>query len=195
MIDITPAQRFETCIEGLYKTFTEGFVTAPVETLSLTFEGIPGDRHAGFTRPSGGREPWYTRGTEIRNERQITILSPDDLAEAAKGMEIDRIEPEWIGGNILLSGVPDLSYLPAGTLIYFESGATLAVQAMNGPCRFSGAEIAKHYPGREGLDLLFPKVARRLRGVLAWVEKPGTLRIGETARIQVLEQWIYPAAE
>ncbi len=191
MLDITPAKKLTATIDGLYKTFGEGFETAPTETLDLTFEGISGDRHAGLTRGSGGREPWYPRGTEVRNERQITILSPGDLAATAAGMEIDRVAPEWIGGNILMSGVANLSFLPAGTLMYFDGGVTLAVQAMNGPCRFSGASIAKHYPDREGLDLLFPKVAKRLRGLLAWVEKPGTLRVGEVAKVAIPEQWIY----
>ncbi|MCB1492355.1 MAG: molybdenum cofactor sulfurase [Rhodobiaceae bacterium] len=191
MFDITPARKLEARISGLYRTMGEGFETSPAETLDLTYEGIPGDRHAGITRPSGSREPWYPRGTEMRNERQITILSPQDLAETAAGMEIDRIDPEWIGGNILLDGVDRLSFLPAGTLLFFENGVTLAVQAMNGPCRFSGAAIAKRYPGRDGLDLLFPKVAKRTRGLLAWVEKPGTLTLGEVVRVAIPEQWIY----
>lgn len=190
-VDIHPARKLTATIAGLYTATGDGFVTAPVDALHLTFEGIPGDVHAGFTRKSGGREPWYPRGTEMRNERQLSILSPDDLAGIATGMEIDRVEPEWIGGNMLLSGIPRLSFLPAGTLLFFEGGVTIAVQGMNGPCRFSGKSIAARYPDREGLDLLFPKVARRLRGLVAWVEKPGSVEVGESCRVAVPEQWIY----
>ena len=50
------------------------FVSRPVGRLTLDFTGIPGDYHAGATRKSGSREPWYPRGTEIRNDRQLTIV-------------------------------------------------------------------------------------------------------------------------
>ena len=55
-----------------------------VEALDLTFDGLAGDRHGGPTRRTGGREPWYPRRTEIRNERQISIVSRDELAVVAK---------------------------------------------------------------------------------------------------------------
>ncbi|MEM6617166.1 MAG: molybdenum cofactor sulfurase [Pseudomonadota bacterium] len=193
-IDITPARKLTGTVERVLKTFEEGFETKDVEALDLTFEGIPGDRHAGVTRKSGGREPWYKRGTEIRNERQVTLLCPDELAATADAMEIDRIDPGWIGGNILLSGVPHLSYLPARSLIFFENGVTLVSYGMNGPCKFSGAAIGKRYPDKSGLDLLFPKAAKRTRGILAWVEKPGTVQIGETVKIRMEEQWVHPGA-
>ncbi|MEM6665737.1 MAG: molybdenum cofactor sulfurase [Pseudomonadota bacterium] len=191
-MDIIPGFRMSGRVERLMKTFDDGFETAPVDGLELTFEGIPGDRHGGTTRGSGGREPWYTRGTEIRNERQITLLAPDELDTIAAGLGVDTVEAEWIGGNILLSGVPHLSHVPAGTLMFFENGVTLVVQAMNGPCRFSGAAIAKRHAGLPGLDLNFVKVAKRLRGLLAWVEKPGRIETGETVRLQVPEQWVFP---
>ena len=39
--------------------------------------------------------------------------------------------------------------------------------------------------------LLFPKVAKRLRGLVAWVEKPGTIMPGEAVSVRVPEQWVY----
>jgi hypothetical protein len=36
-------------------------------------------------------------------------------------------------------------------------------------------------------------MAQRLRGLVAWVEKPGTVRPGETISVRVPEQWIYRA--
>jgi hypothetical protein len=41
--------------------------------------------------------------------------------------------------------------------------------------------------------LLFPKMTKRLRGLVAWVEKPGTVRSGEAISVRVPEQWIYRA--
>jgi hypothetical protein len=40
-------------------------------------------------------------------------------------------------------------------------------------------------------SLLFPKVAKRLRGILAWVEKPGMIAVGEEVTLRLPEQWIY----
>lgn len=193
--EIVPSRKLNATVEALFSALGKEFVTAPVDELALTYEGIPGDVHSGITRKSGGREPWYKRGTEMRNERQVTILSRAELAEAAAEMGIDGIEPEWIGGNITLDGIPMLSMLPAATLLFFEGGVTLKVDFQNGPCRIAGASIARHL-GREGdvaLALSFVPAAKRRRGLLAWVEKPGTIKSGESVRVQLPEQWIYPA--
>jgi hypothetical protein len=192
-MSIYNAKRFEARVDGLYAALSEGFVSAPVDALDLTYDGIAGDRHAGMTRQSGGREPWYKRGTEMRNERQLSILCRDELADAAKAMELDRIEPEWIGANIVLDGVKDLSKLPPRSLLFFESGATVKVDGQNAPCRFAGESIAEHYPDHDAnaLALAFPKKAVGKRGLVGWVEKPGTIKAGETVTVQVPEQWIW----
>jgi len=193
--EIMPSRKRSGVVDGLFSALGKEFVTAPVDELELTYEGIRGDLHSGITRKSGSREPWYTRGTEMRNERQVTILSRAELSEAAAEMGIDGIEPEWIGGNITLQGIPMLSMLPAATLLFFEGGVTLKVDFQNGPCRISGASIARHL-GRgddAGLALSFVPAAKRRRGLLAWVERPGTIRSGESVRAQLPEQWIYPA--
>jgi hypothetical protein len=36
-------------------------------------------------------------------------------------------------------------------------------------------------------------MAKRLRGLVAWVEKPGIIRAGEEISVRVPEQWIYQA--
>ncbi len=169
-----------------------GFVTAPTEALSLTYEGIPGDRHFGWTRRSSGREPWYPRGTEIRNERQLSLLAPDDLIRIAERLGVPELKPEWIGGNLLLEGLPHFSMLPAGTHLTFEGGAVVVIAAQNHPCRLSGRSLAQHYPDRPEVELGFTKVAKRLRGLVGWVERPGMIRNGATVSVRVPEQWLYP---
>ncbi|MCE3520242.1 hypothetical protein LXJ58_36400, partial [Escherichia coli] len=96
----------------LFQAPKDSFVTAATDTLDLTFEGIRGDYHAGLTRRSGGREPWYPRGTEMRNERHISILAVDELEAIAKAMGLAHIKPEWIGANMVVDGIPSLSMLP-----------------------------------------------------------------------------------
>jgi MOSC domain-containing protein YiiM len=169
------------------------FVSHPVDPLELTLEGVVGDgQHFGFTRKSGGREPWHARGTLIANDRQVSVVCPDELAIAAGRMDLPVIEPGWIGANLVLAGIERLSLLPRGTRLMFPSGATLFVTDQNGPCRSAGAAIGRQHPGRRGLDLLFPKVAQGLRGFVALVERAGTIRVGEMASVMLPpKQWIY----
>jgi hypothetical protein len=193
--DIIPARKLAGRVAGLYAAAGDHFETSVAETLDLALDGIPGDFHAGPTRRSGSREPWYPRGTEMRNERQLSIVAPDELAVVAGRMGLAEILPEWIGANLLLDGIPHLSMLPAGTLLFFKGGATVKVDAQNGPCRFAGKQIAVRagMADEEAGALLFPKVAKRLRGLVAWVEKPGRVALGEEVSVRVPEQWIYRA--
>jgi hypothetical protein len=194
-IEIVPRRTLVASVAAVYAARGGDFMTEPVGELKLGFEGISDDFHAGFTRRSGGREPWYPRGTEMRNERQISIVAADELAIVAERMKLAEIKPEWIGANIVMAGVPRLSMLPAGTLLFFAGGATIKVDGQNGPCRLSGRSVAEH-AGMADVTagaLLFPKVAKRLRGLVAWVEKPGTIAAGEAVSVRVPDQWIYRA--
>ena len=180
---------------ALYGAPLDHFETRAVEELRLGFDGVEGDFHAGATRRSGGREPWYPRGTEMRNERQLSLVAADELATVAERMGIEEIRPEWIGANLLIEGVPHLSMLPAGSLLFFKGGVTIKVDAQNKPCRIAGQSIAEHVGAadQEATALLFPRMAKRLRGLVAWVEKPGVIRAGEDISVRVPEQWIYRA--
>jgi len=194
-IDIRPSRKLAGRVEGAFVAPFDHFVTRPVDGLDLTFEGIRGDFHVGTTRKSGGREPWYPRGTEIRNERQLSLVAPDELARIARAMNIPEVRAEWIGANLLISDVPHFSMLPPGTMLFFKGGVTLKIDGQNIPCRLAGRSIAEHakMPDHEAGSLLFPKVARRLRGLVAWVEKPGRIEAGEQISVRVPEQWIYRA--
>lgn len=190
---IVASRKLKAVVAGTFVAAGDDFITAPVPALKLDFEGVAGDFHAGYTRRSGGREPWYPRGTEIRNERQLSLVAPDELEAIAERMEISQVRPEWIGANLLIEGISDFSMLPAGTMLFFEGGVTLKIDAQNGPCQIAGRAVAKA-AGMADVNaggLLFPKVARRLRGLLAWVEKPGMVRNGEALTARIPEQWIY----
>ncbi|RVC20221.1 MOSC domain-containing protein, partial [Mesorhizobium sp. M7A.F.Ca.AU.002.02.1.1] len=194
-VEIIAARKLAARAAALYVAPADHFQTRPVDELRLGFDGISGDFHAGPTRRSGGREPWYPRGTEMRNERQLSIVAADELAIVAERMRLAEIRPEWIGANLVIEGVPNLSMLPAGTLLFFKGGVTVKVDAQNGPCRIAGRSIAENagMADVEAGALLFPKAAKRLRGIVTWVEKPGTVRAGEEISLRVPEQWIYQA--
>lgn len=195
IIDTMPiyrAHRITGSVAAVLATSSrDDFVTERCEELELTLEGIPGDRHAGFTRKSGGREPWYPRGTEMCNERQLSLLSVEELDQIAHRMGLNEVQADWIGGNIVMRSIPRLSLLPSGTRLVFENGAVVRVDGYNVPCRVAGGSVARHYPEHQGLDLLFPQKAKYLRGLVGYVERPGTLRAGETVTAHIPEQWIY----
>ena len=191
--DILPARKLTGRVAGIYAALKGAFQTEPVAELALGFDGIADDVHAGQTRRSGGREPWYSRGTEIRNERQLTLVAADELAEVAGRMGLAELRPEWIGANLVIDGVPYLSMLPAGTLLFFKGGVTLKIDGQNHPCRLAGRSVAER-AGMADIEagaLAFTKAAKRLRGLIAWVEKPGTIVDGEEISVRVPEQWIY----
>jgi hypothetical protein len=193
--EIVPARKLTARLAGLYAALKGDFQTEPVGELVLGFDGIERDFHAGQTRRSGSREPWYPRGTEIRNERQLSIVAADELAAVAERMGLTELKPEWIGANLVIEGLPKLSMLPAGTLLFFKGGATLKIDGQNKPCRFAGRSIAENagMADVEAGALLFPQSAKRLRGLVGWVEKPGRVVPGEEISVRVPEQWIYTA--
>lgn len=165
-------------------------VTTPQDQVDALFSGFDGDQHAGITRKSDSRTPFYPRGTEIRNARQVSIVSIEELERIAGAMDLPEVRAEWLGANILTQGIPNLSFLPAGTRLFFENGVALIVQAQNRPCKKSGRVIQEAY-NRAGLEELFPKIAQRLRGVVVCVEKPGRIRQGETIQVEVPDQIEY----
>ena len=153
-------------------------LTTRQESVTLTFEGVAGDNHTGYTRGADGRTPWYPRGTQIRNDRQVSLVSMEELAEVADKMNIPEIKPEWLGANILVAGIPGFSMLPWRTRLVFSSGAVLSNLHENNPCTGPAKLIAQAYNQPE-LASLFPKAAMHLRGIVATVEFPGEIRVGD----------------
>ena len=80
-----------------------------IDRLEATLAGLTGDRHAGLTRIADDRTPIYPRGATIHNTRHATVVAEDELAQIAAALGIPKIEPQWIGANIVFSGVKNLS--------------------------------------------------------------------------------------
>lgn len=162
-------------------------ISEPVREARAILEGLEGDRHAGFTRRADARVPQYPRGTEIHNSRQVSLVAEEELAQIAANLGVPVVEPEWIGANLVLRGVPNLSRLPPMTRIYFPELAALALEGENHPCLFPGKAIQHAYPDMLGLAKRFPKAALHLRGVVGWVERAGIIRVGDKVRIEIPE--------
>ena len=160
------------------------------DKLMLRFGGIEGDCHAGLTRKSDSRMlKQFKRGTEVKNTRQVSILSKEELTEIAARMAIPEVKPEWVGANLVTSGIPNLTLLPPSTRLQFPSGATLVVDLENLPCRYPADVIDKHYPEPK---MGFVKAAQVKRGVVGWVEAEGEVRVGDHIVIWLPPQRIYP---
>ena len=157
----------------------DAFVTRKVETVQLTYAGIEGDRHFGLTMKSGVRQKHLPRGLELRNARQLSLLSEEELAVIAEAVAVPRIDFSWLGGNLLTLGIPALTQLPPSTRLVFASGATVAIDMDNLPCTDPGREAAKHLNGDATFASRFVAAATGRRGVVGWVEREGALTVGE----------------
>lgn len=162
-----------------------GFEKAATGSLTLGLGGPEGDCHAGLTRASDSRTlQLYKRNTEIRNVRQITMVSTEELAEVAQSLGIPAIDPSWIGANVVVSGIPDLTLLLPSTRFQFPSGAVLVADMENLPCRQIADVIARHHPQ---VQFKLVEAAMHKRGLTCWVEREGVISTGDE-----LTTWLPP---
>jgi hypothetical protein len=169
----------------------QGLEKSRIDRMKLRFDGIQGDCHSGLTRPADVRTiKQYPRDTPIRNVRQLTLLSVEELAQIAAIMEIPAVKPEWVGANVVTSGIPDLTLLPPSSRMQFPSGATIVVDMENEPCRYPAEIIEKHNPEQK---VGFVKAAKNKRGITAWVEREGDVSQGDQITIWIPPQRLYQA--
>lgn len=158
----------------------------PVTDMPLTFAGFAGESHAGLTRPSCSRVlAQHPRDTEIRNTRQLCVVSAEEMALVAAELALDRFDYAWVGASLVIEGIPDLTHLPPSSRLQAEDGTTLVVDMENRPCQEPAVTIGKALPGQ---GKLFKRAAEGRRGVTAWVEREGTLRLGQIIRLHIPDQ-------
>ncbi|MEL7117132.1 MAG: sulfurase, partial [Pseudomonadota bacterium] len=140
-----------------------GIRSAKAEATDASFEGIAGEHHSGTTRKACSRV-WmlHNKGTEIRNTRQLSILSAEEAAVIAQKIGVDDLDPEWLGASIVVSGIPDWSHVPPGSRIQTEAKTTITIDLENGPCNLPGKEIEADAPGH---GKAFKAAAEGRRGV------------------------------
>ena len=138
------------------------------------------------TRRADGRTPFYPRGTLIRNSRQVSLVAIEELAALAAALGVPQIAPAWLGANLAVSGIPHLSRLPPGSRLFFPHEATLVIAAEDRPCVYPGEALQTRFPLVPELVARFPQCARGLRGVVAWVERPGAIETGDAVRVAMV---------
>lgn len=191
MVMLRPLKKLDVRTEAILVNTTpnEDLSSSRIASVDITYAGFDGESHSGLVRASCVRvRGQYAEGTEIRNTRQISIVSVEELALIADAMGIDTLQPEWVGANLLVSGIPDFSKIPPSTRMIFASGASLVVDLENSPCKYPGEIIERHHPGKGDL---FPKAAYGRRGVTAWVEREGHITTGEAIQLHIPPQHIY----
>lgn len=162
-------------------------LSAPArDGLDLTFEGVSGAFHAGLTRPSCSRvKSQYVKGTPIKNERQLSIVSQEELDAIAADMGIDVIDPMRVGATMVVRGIPDFSHIPPSSRLQAPSGATVTVDMENRPCQFPAKSLQVDHGDAAKR---FKPAAKNRRGVTAWVAAEGRIALGDTLTLHIPDQ-------
>lgn len=157
-----------------------------LDRAQATFDGLTGESHGGATRPACIRVAMlHPKDTEIRNTRQLSILSAEECAGIAAEIGLEMLDPVWLGASMVISGIPDFSNVPPGSRLQTVNGTTLTIDLQNGPCNWPGKEIEADRPGH---GKAFKRAAEGRRGVTGWVERPGGLAVGDAVRLFVPTQ-------
>ena len=113
----------------------------------------------------------------MRNTRQVSIVSMEELAEIATALHL----PEGcLSGSAPIRGIDNLTMLPPATRIVFPGEAVLVVDAENLPYAGPGEIIQERCPDLPKLAQRFPKAAIHKRRVVGWVEREGETHDGDT---------------
>lgn len=164
--------------------------SSPMAEVFASFAGVEGEEHAGLTRPSCSRvSAQHPRDTTIRNVRQFSVVSAEDLAAIAAKMGVGAIDPAWIGASLVIEGIPDFTHVPPSSRLQGPDGVTLVVDMENRPCHLPAKVIDEDAPGK---GRAFRAAAQGRRGVTAWVEREGWLRRGDILRLHVPDQPAWP---
>lgn len=160
-----------------------------IQSAFASYSGFENDHHGGLTRNSCIRvRSQHPVGTEIRNVRQLSILSIEEMNEIAADIGLDALNPIHLGASLVLEGFPDFTHLPPNSRLQAENGATLVIDMQNGPCNFPAQEIEKDHKGHgKG----FKAAAKGKRGVCSWVEREGQLNIGDILRLHIPGQRVW----
>jgi len=187
---LLPTQFYATIVWlGLVENRDAALESVAVNEITALFSGPVGESHGGLTRPSDSRVlSQYKRDTPIRNTRQFSIVSAEDLAAIAAKMGVESLDAALVGANMVVQGIPDFTHIPPSGRLQNESGATLTVDMENRPCVLPAKPIEGTH---QGFGARFKPAAQGRRGVTAWVEREGVFRVGDRLRLHVPDQPVW----
>lgn len=184
---LIPTDHFGTIVWlGLVRDRAARLEAEAADRLEARFSGPEGEAHGGLTRASCSRVlSQYPLGTVIRNTRQFSIVSAEELAQIAAEMGLPALDPALVGASMVIEGIPDLTHLPPSSRLQAEGGATLVVDMENRACMLPARPIENSHPG---FGARFKAAATGRRGVTAWVEAEGALMLGQRLRLHIPDQ-------
>lgn len=199
-----PAFELKGRVEAVLVVATfQAAVSTPVPKIQVVRgHGVRGDKHAGV-RLADVREDellsfGLTKGMEIANFREVSIVSAEELTDVAAIMNLPQAFPHGcLSENIIIGGIPKLTQLPTGTMLFFRKDkrqirtAVLVVWKENGPCLGPGEAIQQSFPDTPKLARLFPRAAAGKRGIVAIVYASGNIHVGDTVIAKIPKQRIY----
>ena len=163
-----------------------GIQSTAISNIAVTLDGPDGEAHGGLTRPSCSRVlSQYPRRTTIRNVRQMSIVSAEELDIIANKIGLPHIDPAWVGASMVVRGIPDFSHVPPSSRLQAEDLTTLVIDMQNRPCHLPAKVISSV---SETAAKSFKTAAKGRRGVTAWVEHPGHLAVGNQLRLHIPDQ-------
>ncbi|MFT5630147.1 MAG: hypothetical protein ACI82I_001019 [Gammaproteobacteria bacterium] len=163
-----------------------GLRSAPASALTMTYAGAEGEAHSGLTRASCVRvRAQWPEGTEIRNVRQLSVMSQEEIDQIAADCGLDTLDPALLGCSIVIKGISDFSHVPPSSRLQSGDGTTIVVDMQNRPCNLPAREIEMDHPTH---GKPFKAAAKGKRGVTAWVEREGTFRVGDAVTLHVPDQ-------
>ena len=163
-----------------------GIQSTAIPNIAVTLDGPDGEAHGGLKRPSCSRVlSQYPRGTTIRNVRQMSIVSAEELDIIANKIGLPHIDPAWLGASMVVRGIPDFSHVPPSSRLQAKDLTTLVIDMQNRPCHLPAKVISSV---SETAAKSFKTAAKGRRGVTAWVEHPGHLAVGNQLRLHIPDQ-------
>lgn len=163
-----------------------GLRSEPAPALTMTYAGAQGEAHSGVTRASCVRvRAQWPEGTEIRNVRQLSVMSQEEIDEIAADCGLDILDPALLGCSVVVKGISDFSHVPPSSRLQSADGTTIVVDMQNRPCNLPAREIEIDHPTH---GKPFKAAAKGKRGVTAWVEREGTFRVGDAVTLHVPDQ-------
>jgi len=182
-------------LAGLYLSqHPAGLESTAYPAIELDHTGPVGDKHAGMVAKSDARQvQFYKRGTPIRNNRQWSAVSVEELATIQTQMAYPEVRPEWVGANLLVSGIPHFTQLPPMSLLVIRPDGpgkvVLVVHDENLPCVGPNKAIQAHYDFVPAQT--FMKAGMGRRGLVGWVEKAGPVAVGDPVQV-LLPRFVAP---
>lgn len=186
-------------VESVHSGSNEDLSKEAHASIKVELLGIVGDRHRSFERSAFAGDK-QAEGTIRRNERQWSAVSVEELSEMQQAMDLtEPLTATCLGANLCLSGVPELSRLPKGTILKFASGVELSVEEYNPPCHYMGEKVAALYKTHSGDEIsstAFSKAAKLTRGIVGVIEVAGEISAGDevTVEIYATPSWLKRSA-